>query len=547
MKISSKTRGPRLPSILLGALVSVALLGCATTTLSRQDVIGQYETVAKLSSALEDARAREGALLAPTHFRQTERQLDEALSAARDAEKSRANAAARQGLRTVPALTKAMEENRQVMAEVVDIRGRAAAQGAAVLFKESFGKADAAFRSASAQIESGELDDARKARPALMARYARLELLALKKGTVATAKKAIAQAKDGGADDYAPSTFAHAREELKLALSILDADRTQVDKGNEHAQRATWLARRSHVITDLIKSFKARDLSDEGRILWYQQQLHKVAKVMRDTGLPFDRSNAVVIAALRADALALKLVIKDTRVANQVAAMQLRRLEARVVGQRKGHETELKQLLVSHEKQLAAMNSGNAVRLRRAKKDASQQVATLKQRLSAQALAQAELQRMRKRGKQRFESVQRLFAAREAEVFRKGEDVLIRLKGFGFKPGKREVEARNYPLLNKIVTAIGTFPGSTVTITGHTDNRGRESNNLDLSEARARSVVSFLSTVGRVAVSRLTAAGKGEKQPVASNGTAAGRAKNRRIDILIINGKPAFRVSSATR
>jgi outer membrane protein OmpA-like peptidoglycan-associated protein len=128
-----------------------------------------------------------------------------------------------------------------------------------------------------------------------------------------------------------------------------------------------------------------------------------------------------------------------------------------------------------------------------------------------------------------------MFGEDEAEVFRKGDDVLIRMRGFGFGVGKSEIRSRNYPMLNKLIAAINTFPGSRAIITGHTDSRGSEKRNLELSAARAQSVVQFLTTVGGVEPQRLTAEGKGESEPVAPNETADGRAKNRRIDVLIKN------------
>ena len=529
-------------SLLQNKLVGVAFWGvllsaCATMSLTRQDVMRQYAAVAQLSDGLEDARGRDGALLAPNLFEKTKKQLDQACKYARKADKQRANEAAQRGIATLRQLNKATTNNRREMEEVIDIRVRANMRGAAVLFKDKSKDADERFRVASRLLEQGEIEDARKMRPELIETYAKLELAALKKGTVAAAKKAISAAEEADADDHAPKTLQNAREELKLALSVLDADRTRVEKSNAYAHRATWLARRAHVITDLIKYFGSQNFSKEERVLWYQDQLQRVRRALRSETLPFDQSNTNVIQALRSDSLALKSVMKDIRRSNEMTQQRASQLEQNLISQRRAHVAELQSLLRSHEQQLGALNSGNSTQLNRAKQNAAKEVAALKQRLSSQALAQAETQRRERRSQERFKRTQNLFNAAEAEVFRQGNNVLIRLKGFSFKPGKHEVEARNYALLNKVVSAINTFPESSITITGHTDTRGSDKRNLELSALRAQSVVGFLSTVGGVKSSRLAADGKGEGQPLASNETAQGRAKNRRIDLLILNNE----------
>ncbi len=72
--------------------------------------------------------------------------------------------------------------------------------------------------------------------------------------------------------------------------------------------------------------------------------------------------------------------------------------------------------------------------------------------------------------------------------------------------------------------------GVTATIVGYTDSRGSDSYNRDLSQRRAESVRAFLIGEG-VPADRIRAEGQGEMNPIANNGTAEGRAENRRVEI----------------
>lgn len=85
--------------------------------------------------------------------------------------------------------------------------------------------------------------------------------------------------------------------------------------------------------------------------------------------------------------------------------------------------------------------------------------------------------------------------------------------------------------LDSVAARIAATPGNeSLTITGHTDSKGAESYNMELSLRRAQAVADYLASKG-VDRAVMTIEGKGESMPVADNATAAGRAKNRRVDI----------------
>jgi len=105
-----------------------------------------------------------------------------------------------------------------------------------------------------------------------------------------------------------------------------------------------------------------------------------------------------------------------------------------------------------------------------------------------------------------------------------------------FRTGSAQIDARSEPLLDQIGEALNANPDvQHVMIAGHTDNIGGAQINLRLSQERADAVKEALVKRG-VARDRLDARGVGEKEPLAPNTSAAGRAKNRRVDFIIEEG-----------
>jgi outer membrane protein OmpA-like peptidoglycan-associated protein len=99
-----------------------------------------------------------------------------------------------------------------------------------------------------------------------------------------------------------------------------------------------------------------------------------------------------------------------------------------------------------------------------------------------------------------------------------------------FKTDRDVIQRRSYRLLDNVAEVVNAHSEVTqVIVEGHTDAQGDEAHNLDLSQRRAAAVVAYLVSKG-VDARRLVAKGYGAAQPVADNGTAKGRAQNRRVD-----------------
>ncbi|MCM5681647.1 OmpA family protein [Schlegelella sp. S2-27] len=111
--------------------------------------------------------------------------------------------------------------------------------------------------------------------------------------------------------------------------------------------------------------------------------------------------------------------------------------------------------------------------------------------------------------------------------------VLIRVTGdAAFEPGRAALNEHFRRFLDGLTASLAGRPDVTVLILGHTDSVGSEALNQRISEERANATKDYLIARG-VAFERITAQGRGEREPVADNATADGRALNRRVELLI--------------
>lgn len=122
----------------------------------------------------------------------------------------------------------------------------------------------------------------------------------------------------------------------------------------------------------------------------------------------------------------------------------------------------------------------------------------------------------------------------QAEVTDRG--LVLTLGDVLFATNSAELQSRANSNLDKLVGFLKEYPERRVQIEGHTDNVGSVQYNQDLSQRRANSVRDYLTQHG-IASQRLSTAGMGMGQPVASNDSSAGRQQNRRVEIIIENPK----------
>ncbi len=125
------------------------------------------------------------------------------------------------------------------------------------------------------------------------------------------------------------------------------------------------------------------------------------------------------------------------------------------------------------------------------------------------------------------------FANGSINVINTGNELIVRMpEAILFAFDSDAVRAVLRSDLQVLATSLNKYPASTVRVVGHTDNVGTAAYNQDLSERRAANVGAILVSSG-VTRSRVVTIGQGESQPIASNLNDAGRAQNRRVDIII--------------
>lgn len=108
----------------------------------------------------------------------------------------------------------------------------------------------------------------------------------------------------------------------------------------------------------------------------------------------------------------------------------------------------------------------------------------------------------------------------------------VALRDIYFDTGKAALKSTSKPALEQIAKLLKDRHGLKLLVVGHTDNRGGFDYNIDLSKRRAAAVVKALVDSYGIAASRLKPWGDGDTAPAASNDSAAGRAKNRRVELV---------------
>lgn len=121
-----------------------------------------------------------------------------------------------------------------------------------------------------------------------------------------------------------------------------------------------------------------------------------------------------------------------------------------------------------------------------------------------------------------------------AEVIREGEGIIVKFdSGILFDFDKASLKDQAKENIRTLAGSLNQYPGTDIKVIGHTDNKGTAVYNQGLSERRAAAVKAYAVSQG-VPASRLITLGKGFEEPIDDNETEAGRANNRRVEVVIV-------------
>ncbi|MDH3362874.1 MAG: OmpA family protein [Gammaproteobacteria bacterium] len=466
------------------------LLFSAANGYAQNELRKTFFKEADAAKAAADAANAE--LLAPRSYEQGLKEYGDAESAlerGRNIEFVRSNAA-----NATTYFNTAAEKARlakTALAQVMKSRQDAANARAPELSTEIWQEAQRKFSDAIRLLERGDLKNSKRRDIEATSLYRDAELIAIKAQYLSETRRLLADADRARVGRYAPITLGKAKQLLADAERELSENRYDTDLPRSLAQQANYEAKHALYLSEVVRNVRDKKLAPEELVLQWEQPLQAIAGV----------ADAIPNMADGPDRLTRELVafFEDQR--NQLQSLQQEKAE---------NEIRIADL----EEELSALDErlGGATAER----------AALVQRLEAQA-----------RVKQQFEQIEKMFTADEARVFREGNSIIIRLVGLSFDSGESQIKSANFDLLAKVEKAIDVFPRSEITIEGHTDSHGGDDFNQTLSQARAESVQQYMINAMRIPTYRLIATGYGETRPVASNETAAGRARNRRIDIVI--------------
>lgn len=387
--------------------------------------------------------------------------------------------------------TTAAQLAKTVLSQVLKSRQDAANAKGPELSPEIWDKAQREFGSAIRYLERGDLKNAKRKDIAATSLYRDAELVAIKAQYLTETRRLLATADRARVGRFAPITLGRAKQLLAMAEKELNENRYDTDRPRNLARQANYEAKHSIYLSEVVRDVRDKDLTVEQLVLQWEDPLNKI-------------SGAADVVPLMSAGPANLTAALVTHIENQRNDIQSLSQEAQAGNLR----------LADMAEEIRALDNrlGGATAER----------AALVQRLEAQA-----------RVKEQFEQVEQMFNRREARVFREGSTVILRLSGLSFDSGKAEIKQSSYGLLTKVEKAIDVFPRSELVIEGHTDSYGGDEFNQTLSQRRAESVQQYMINAMRIPSYRLIATGFGETNPVANNETESGRARNRRIDIVI--------------
>ncbi len=341
------------------------------------------------------------------------------------------------------------------------------------------------------------------------------------KGSAADILKAREDAIQAKAHQLMPKQFNQADSSMKSATLKAEKSRTSVDASRRADLQENYLEAQIDAIKlvnlnpientiDVAKESGARRFAP--RTLASAQAKYEITENLIET----DRNNLTEIQ--RASESAKNEAAKAVDVANIAKTSKVSESVALELNARRRASERLSSELSETESQLSAAEQQLL----------NEREATERMRADNAALAQ------KNQFNETFAWAQTQFKPSEAEVFRQGDQLLIRIKSMKYKSGQSELSSSAYPVLAKVKEVIAKMGAEKVRVEGHTDSTGKKSLNDELSQERAENVAEYIADEKIISKNQVEAEGLGFEKPVSNNTTTKGRAQNRRVDVIIV-------------
>lgn len=405
---------------------------------------------------------------------------------------------------------------KKVFTNSLNAREDAISAGANLYAKELWSDAEKQFRKAAEQLEKGDKDDSYKEAAEAAAIYRKAELSAIKTDLLDETRNILKKADEMGVDSKAPKTLEKAKKLLAETEKELESNRYDMDYPRILAKQAKYEANHAIFLYNMIKTIENKDQELEDVILSLEMPLINIAEVSGfvaqfDSGF-YKPQDEIIGYVVDLQGENLLLSEKNTE-------------QNYLIGEKDYHIDVLM-------RERDALNNEFKMEIGKRTKEMNnkmQEIENEKSLLSQKVDYQTKIS-------EKYYQVNQLFESKEASVFRSGNDVIIRMQGFGFDVGKSNIKPEYFGLLSKVQNAIGIFPDSKVIVEGYTDSFGSDASNLKLSQERSDAVTTYLkANMKSLNSESIISVGYGENNPIANNETVEGRSKNRRIDIIIKN------------
>jgi len=478
--------------VLLALMLIVAGMLSTTQARQAQDEKVFQQIFGKTQEKFGQAKSAQADILAPEAFGRALKKYNEARE---DFRRGRALADINKKLAEISvdleAAVKSANLGKVALEKVLRAREDALKAEAEQNAAEKFALADKAFGEATRRLEGGDVNAAQKKGEEAEQLFREAELHAIKNSVIGSVRSQLVQARNARMDRLAPETYRKAEALLAEAEKILNTNRYAAGSAREKAEAAEYEVRHARHLAEQVQRVKVDETQWEKFLLSFEQKIASIAAAL-DFEPQFDQGLDKPVNDIRE-------AVKSLRDDRRSLSDEVNKLETRMA--------ELSKEL-------------NAIR---------EAQAGLESQLEKEKRRQQEIQRR----EERIKAVETMFAPEEAVVTRENDRLRIRLIGLVFPSGKAVIMPEYFPLLTKLQRAIRELPDAFISVEGHTDSRGDDANNQRISTERALSVQQYLVANMNLPANRIQAIGFGENFPIASNDSEEGRARNRRIEVVL--------------